>query len=117
MSTNNHIDLVEFPASSADEVRAMTTFFSQVFGWKFKDWGNDYSDTHESGVTAGVNGSETKEQLAPLAVIYSDNLEVTKDKVVQAGGKITHQITAFPGGRRFAFTDPAGNQLAVWSDK
>jgi uncharacterized protein len=53
----------------------------------------------------------------PLAVIYAEDLESTKANIAEAGGTITHDITAFPGGRRFAFTDPAGNQLAVWSDK
>jgi len=117
MSKNNQIDLIEFPASSPDEVKAVNKFFNQVFGWNFKEWDETYHDTHDSGVTAGVNGSSTKEQAMPLAVIYAEDLGVTKDKIVKAGGIITHDITAFPGGKRFAFTDPAGNQLAVWSDK
>jgi uncharacterized protein len=117
MSTNNHIDLVEFPASSAEETQAVSKFFSAVFGWQFKEWGNTYSDTHDSGVAAAVNGSQTKEQTMPLAVIYAEDLEATEATIVREGGAITHAISAFPGGRRFAFTDPAGNQLAVWSDK
>jgi len=116
MSINNQIDLVEFPAASPDELEAVTQFFAAVFGWRFKDWGETYRDTQDSGVAAGVNASTTKEQTMPLAVIYADNLEATKDKITNAGGIITHPITSFPGGRRFAFTDPAGNQLAVWSD-
>jgi predicted enzyme related to lactoylglutathione lyase len=114
MSTNNHIDLIELPASSPEEVKAVATFMSDVFGWQFKEWGSEYSDTQDSGVAVGVNGTTTKEQAAPLAVIYTEDLEATKDKIVTAGGKITHDISDFPGGRRFAFTDPAGNQLAAW---
>lgn len=117
MRKNNQIDLVEFPASSPDELKAVSQFFTSVFGWQFKQWDKTYFDTHDSGIGAGVNASTTKEQVAPLTVIYADDLETTKDKVIKAGGKVTHPITAFPGGRRFAFTDPAGNQLAVWSDK
>lgn len=117
MSKNNQIDLIEFPAKSADEVKTMTKFFNEVFGWNFKDWGDEYKDTPDSGLTAGINGSKEKEQTMPLAVIYADDLEATKNKITAAGGKITFDIAAFPGGRRFAFTDPAGNQLAVWSDK
>jgi hypothetical protein len=116
MSQNNQIDLIEFPAASADESKAVTQFFSVVFGWNFKHWDDTYYDTHDSGITAGVNGGSTKEQTAPLAVIYAENLEATKEKIVETGGTITHETTSFPGGRRFAFTDPAGNQLAVWSD-
>ena len=117
MSKNNQIDLVEFPAASVEQLKAVTTFFSSVFGWKFKEWGDDYSDTHDSGLAAGVNATDSKEQTMPLTVIYAEDLEATQDKIVKAGGKITHEITSFPGGRRFAFIDPAGNQLAVWSDK
>ena len=117
MSKNNQIDLIEFPFASPEELKTVSRFFNTVFGWQFKEWGDTYYDTHHSGVTAGLNASTTKEQTMPLAVIYADDLEATKDKVVKAGDKVTHPITAFPGGRRFAFTDPAGNQLAVWSDK
>ncbi len=117
MSKNYQIDLVEFPAESPEELKKVTKFLNSVFGWNFKQWGDDYSDTHDSGVTAGVNGTTTKEQTMPLTVIYAEALEATKDKIVAAGGKITHEISSFPGGRRFAFTDPAGNQLAIWSDK
>jgi predicted enzyme related to lactoylglutathione lyase len=117
MSQNNQLDLIEFPAASADESKAVTQFFSTVFGWNFKRWDDTYHDTHDSGVTVGVNSSSTKEQTMPLTVIYVEALEATQDKVVKAGGTITHEITSFPGGRRFAFTDPIGNQLAVWSDK
>lgn len=117
MSTNNQIDLVEFPASSPDELKAVSQFFTNVFGWQFKQWDETYFDTPDSGAAAGINASTTKEQTTPLTVIYVDDLEMTKDKVIKAGGNITHPITAFPGGRRFAFTDPAGNQLGVWSDK
>jgi len=117
MSQHSHIDLIEFPANSPEDARQTTAFFARVFNWDFTQYGRDYSDTHDSGVAAGVNGSSTKEQVAPLAVIYSENLEATKQKIIDAGGIITHDITPFPGGRRFAFTEPSGNQLAVWSAK
>ncbi|MCL5974973.1 MAG: VOC family protein, partial [Gammaproteobacteria bacterium] len=31
-------------------------------------------------------------------------------------GKIPQVIFSFPGGRRFHFTDPNGNEYAVWSE-
>jgi predicted enzyme related to lactoylglutathione lyase len=116
MSQHSHIDLIEFPAKSAEDLATTRHFFEQVFDWNFTNYGPEYSDTKNSGVTTGINGGNTKEQTMPLAVIYSEDLEATKAKVVEAGGKITHDITAFPGGRRFAFNEPGGNQLAVWSD-
>jgi predicted enzyme related to lactoylglutathione lyase len=116
MSTNNHIDLIEFPAKSAEELKAVAEFFSTVFGWKYKDWGGVYSDTSDSGVMSGVNATEPAKQKMPLAVIYAKDLEATKEHVLAADGKILVDIYPFPGGRRFHFTDPAGNELAVWSE-
>lgn len=115
MSKNNQIDLIEFPAKNAEELKAVTDFFSTVFGWEYKDWGGTYSDTPDSGLQSGVIATEDRPTM-PFAVIYAKDLETTKDTVVKAGGKITHDIYPFPGGRRFHFTDPAGNELAVWSE-
>ncbi|MFS8131258.1 MAG: VOC family protein [Candidatus Dojkabacteria bacterium] len=114
MSKNNQTDLIEFPAKSPEELKAITTFFSKVFGWNFKEYGTEYSDTQGSGLTFGVNASENNKQSMPLAVIYAENLEETKANVIDAGGKIIADIYSFPGGRRFHFTDPAQNEFAVW---
>lgn len=115
MTKNNQIDLVEFPASSPEELQKVTSFFTEVFGWQYKDWGGVYSDTQDSGVASGVNASNiSARQAMPLAVIYSEDVEAAKQKVVDAGGTVTQDIYEFPGGRRFHFTDPAGNELAVW---
>jgi predicted enzyme related to lactoylglutathione lyase len=115
MNKNNHIDLIEFPAKNPEELKAVTNFFSQVFGWKYKDWGGVYSDTADSGLQSGVIATDDR-PLKPLAVVYAKDLEVTKAAIVKAGGTITRDIYPFPGGRRFHFTDPAGNELAVWSE-
>ncbi len=116
MNKDNHIDLIEFPAQSTEEVRKTTTFFSDVFGWNFKDWGGAYADTSDSGVMVGVNAVAEKRQSMPLAVVYAKDLSTTKDKIEKAGGTITQDIYEFPGGKRFHFKDPAGNELAVWSE-
>lgn len=116
MSKNNQLDLIEFSASSAQELAAMKTFFTNTFGWEFKDYGDGYSDTTDSGLMFGINGTGEGQPKAPLAVLYVEDLETTKEKLVKAGGKITNDIYSFPGGRRFHFTDPAGNELAVWSE-
>lgn len=113
---NNHIDLIEFPAHSPEEVKKTSAFLTEVFGWTFKDWGGMYADTHDSGVAAGINGTDpSMRQSMPLAVIYATDLEATRERVIKAGGVIMHDITAFPGGRRFQFKEPSGNELAVWS--
>jgi uncharacterized protein len=113
MAIHNHIDLIEFPVKSADELKRTRDFFNTVFHWNYTDWGDDYSDTTDSGASSGVNadGGATM----PLTVIYTDSLEETKELVIQNGGTIIVDTYSFPGGRRFHFTEPSGNELAVWS--
>jgi predicted enzyme related to lactoylglutathione lyase len=114
MATHNHIDLIEFSVGSANELAQTKEFFSRVFDWKYKDWGDDYSDTADSGAASGINADGGSKM--PLTVIYSSDLEKTKGLVVKNGGKIIVDTYAFPGGRRFHFSEPSGNELAVWSE-
>ena len=116
MSNHHQIDLIEFPAESEENLQVTTRFFSDVFGWEYKDWGGVYSDTQSSGVASGVSAAPQGKPTMPLAVVYSNNLEATKQKVIEAGGKISADIYPFPGGRRFHFIDPSNNELAVWSE-
>ncbi len=113
----NTIDFIEFPSKSAKSVAKAKAFYGSLFGWSFTDWGDDFVDTSSSGVSAGFNADRSHRPAAPLAVIYVDELEQTHAKVVAAKGRITKPIFSFPGGRRFHFTDPNGNELAVWSDR
>lgn len=114
MATHNQIDLIEFPVKSAQALKQSKDFFGSVFGWEYTDWGADYSDTTQSGTSSGLNadGGATM----PLTVIYSADLDKTKELVVQNGGTIIVDTYSFPGGRRFHFTEPSGNELAVWSE-
>lgn len=116
MPKPNTIDLIEFPTKDPEELNKVTAFFGQVFNWQFKDWGDGYKDTQDGGLAAGFNGTPANKQTMPLTVIYTDDLDAVKAKVVQAGGTIIIDTYAFPGGRRFHFADPAGNELAVWSE-
>jgi uncharacterized protein len=113
----NRIDYVEFPAPSASALRASKMFYSEVFGWSFQDWGDDYVETQGSGIASGINSDPSHRPPAPLVVLFASDLETTKARVIEAGGRIVKDIFPFPGGRRFEYVDPAGNQLAVWSDK
>lgn len=114
MATPNKIDLIEFPVKSSKQLKATQSFFSGVFGWKYTDWGEDYSDTTDSGASSGINADGGASM--PLTVIYVADLEKTKKLVVEHGGKVIADIYSFPGGRRFHFTEPSGNELAVWSE-
>lgn len=115
----NHekINYVELPASDFEATRA---FFGEVFGWTFKAWGEEYLAFHNAGLDGGFYRSKlqsTTANGAALVVFYSEKLEETQAKIEQAGGKIVLEIFDFPGGRRFHFSDPNGNEFSVWSDK
>lgn len=109
----NQIDYIELPASDLPRTKE---FYSTVFGWKFEDYGPDYT----SFVDGRLSGGFTNDRPAPasglLLVIYASDLAATEAKVEAAGGKIAKEIFSFPGGRRFHFLDPNGNELAVWSE-
>lgn len=113
----NCFDFIEFPAENSEYLNKSKDFYSRIFGWSYKDWGDDYADTQSSGLSSGINADPSHRSRHPLAVIYTLDLEKIREKVVESGGAITRDIFSFPGGRRFHFTDPAGNELALWSDK
>lgn len=111
---DRRIDYVEFPTTDIARVKR---FYHQVFGWKFTDYGPDYT-SFEDGRLAGGFSNERKPapESGPLVVIYAQDLPAMETAVREAGGKITKPIFSFPGGRRFHFHDPSGNELAVWSE-
>lgn len=117
MNVHEKINYVEFPAK---DLSATRNFFSQVFGWSFQDFGPQYTAFSDAGLDGGFFQSESKSIAvngAALIVFYSENLESTQSKIKQAGGKIVQEIFRFPGGRRFHFCEPSGNEFAVWSDR
>jgi len=114
MPQNNQITLLELPLKSATDLQKTKTFLTNVFNWTYTDYGDEYSDTTDSGTAFGLNA--TNSSTMPLTVIYSEDLEKTKELVIQNGGTIIVDTYSFPGGRRFHFTEPSGNELAVWSE-
>ncbi|WP_421773173.1 VOC family protein [Gracilimonas sp.] len=117
MSKHEKIDYVEFPSADLD---ATKSFFRNAFDWEFTDYGPEYCDFSGEGINGGFYKSEKKsttETGAALIVFYSKDLEATKEKVKKAGAEIVQDTFSFPGGRRFHFTEPSGNEFAVWSDK
>ena len=114
-SRHNRFDYIEFPASTPEELIAAKKFYGQAFGWEYKDWAPVYADTQSSGVTSGIAVDASRAH-RPLPTVHSVALEASRAAVLAAGGKISVEIFSFPGGRRFHFIDPAGNELAVWSE-
>lgn len=109
----NFIDYIEFKAANLAVIK---DFYSSVFGWKFTDYGPSYTAFANSGLNGGFEQSDEKITNGALVVLYHDKLETAVEKVQKAGGTINKDIFEFPGGRRFHFIDPAGNELAVWSE-
>ena len=114
MAQRIHIDYVEFKAHDLEKIKI---FYQQLFGWEFTDYGPTYTSFSESGLAGGFEKTEEKITNGALVVLYHSNLELLKAEIVNSGGLISQDIFSFPGGRRFHFTDPSGNELAVWSDK
>lgn len=115
MLAHEKINYVEYPSKNLDATKA---FFAAAFGWSFVDYGPDYSAFSGQGLDGGFFHSElasSTENGSALIVFYSDNLEETLAKVEMAGGNIVKPIFSFPGGQRFHFTEPSGNEFAVWS--
>ena len=110
----NHINYVEF---KADDLEKIKTFYCQSFGWSFTDYGPAYVAFSESGLDGGFEKTDKNIVNGALVVLYNPDLESTKARIIEAGGKISKDIFSFPGGHRFHFIDPAGNELAVWSEK
>ncbi|MEM7400911.1 MAG: VOC family protein [Pseudomonadota bacterium] len=115
MNSHEKINYVELPAKDINAVKA---FFTEAFSWSFTDYGPDYTAFENQGLDGGFFTSDkvaSTENGSALVVFYSNDLEETQSKIQQAGGKIIQEIFSFPGGRRFHFTDPNGNEFAVWT--
>lgn len=116
MQQDQKIDYVEFPGSDFD---ALEAFYSATFGWKFMDYGPEYRAFSDDSLNGGFYKSSNRSSTntgAVLVVVYANDLEATRDRVIQNDGVICKEIFSFPGGRRFHFQDPHGNELAVWSE-
>ena len=116
MSESEKINYIELPATNIELVKA---FYQNTFDWQFVDYGNDYTAFNDGFINGGFYKSEqacTTANGSVLIVLYAKNLENSVAKVVNNNGRIIKPIFEFPGGRRFHFTDPCGNELAIWSD-
>jgi len=101
---------IELPAA---DIAAAKKFYAEIFDWQLTDFGPSYASTLTGDVDIGLQGDAAEATRAPLPVIAVDDLEATLQAVIAAGGRIVRPIFAFPGGRRFQFLDPNGNELAA----
>lgn len=114
MSTRHHrFDFIELPVTDIAKAKA---FYAQAFGWTFVDYGPDYADIQGAGVAGGLRSVKAAPPRGgALPVLYSEDLGASEAAVTAAGATITEHHE-FPGGRRFQFLDPSGNELGVWTE-
>jgi uncharacterized protein len=108
----NQINYIELRASDIEKTKS---FYHSIFGWKFADYGPDYTSFHDGRMGGGFAKSPAP-GTSVLLVIYSSDLDAVQATIKAAGGRIVKETFSFPGGRRFHFVDPNGNELAVWGE-
>ena len=114
MRKDGKLDYLEMRTGGA-ALESVKSFYSQAFGWTFTDYGPQYA-AFDEGLDGGFDASDPAARTPPLPVLFSLDLEKSLSAVTAAGGKIVKPIFSFPGGRRFHFADPAGNEMAVWAE-
>lgn len=114
MNIHHTINYLELPAI---DITAMKNFYGPLFGWEFTDYGPKYCEFRDKTITGGFDTSLTTTSDGPTVIFYSNNLDESKKQITEAGGVITIDTFEFPGGKRFHFSDPSANHLAVWTDK
>jgi uncharacterized protein len=114
MSSAYQIDYLEFPSSDG---RRSRRFFEEAFGWSFVDYGPSYHAIEAAGIAAGIQAEPEELSAAPLVIVRTEDLDAAQRAVELAGGVVTRPQFDFPGGRRFHFREPGGNELAVWIEK
>lgn len=111
---DRRVDYIEFSATNIEEIKR---FYSEIFGWEFTDYGPDYTSYNDGRLSGGFQKVKEVAAGGPLVVVYSSNLAEIEARIREKGGQIVRETFEFPGGRRFHFSDPSGNELAVWSDQ
>lgn len=106
MGRLNYVELTAF------DVPAAKRFYEAAFGWTMTSFGPSYAATTTGDTDVGIQGDSAEAIGAPLPVIEVNDLEEALEAVLAAGGTLARPIFAFPGGRRFQFLDPGGNELA-----
>lgn len=115
---HHHIDYIELAVLDVIEAK---DFYAEAFAWTFTDYGPEYAGIRDLAVEGGeVGGLRLTEEVhsgGPLVLLFSEDLDASVTRVLAAGGTIVKGPYEFPGGRRFHFMDPSGNELGVWAKR
>ena len=113
----HHHHAIDYVEITVTDLPAAKRFYERAFGWEFTDYGPEYAGFRPpgGGEAGGLCAGAEVRGGGPLVVLYSGDLEATLEAVRAAGGAVVREPFAFPGGRRFHFADPSGNELAVWA--
>ncbi|WP_020674051.1 MFS transporter [Amycolatopsis nigrescens] len=111
------IDYIELAVTDLEQAKR---FYTGAFGWQFNDYGPEYagirSPQDEAAEVGGLRRDEQVRAGGPFVLLYSTDLDKSVAAVTEAGGQVVNGPYEFPGGRRFHFTDPSGNELGVWAE-
>jgi predicted enzyme related to lactoylglutathione lyase len=110
---DRRIDYIEIRVTDMESAKL---FYTSAFGWTFKDYGPTYASFFDGRLGGGLTEVDTVSPGGVLVVLYAVDLDVAVRRIQSAGGTIVKDIFSFPGGRRFHFADPTGNEMAIWSD-
>lgn len=108
------INYIEWASNDLEQTKE---FYNKAFGWTFQDYGAEYVAITNGGIDGGFYLTKSKIVNGALIVLYHIDLDQIKSIIISSGGLISKDVFSFPGGKRFHFLDPSGNELAVWSDK
>ena len=108
---------INYVELKAQNLAVIKRFYSECFDWKFTDYGPTYTAFSNSGLDGGFEKTEGPISNGVLVVLFHKDLDDIQRVIVKNGGAISVDTFSFPGGRRFHFKDPAGNELAIWSDQ
>lgn len=110
---NIHVNYLELKSTDLEVTK---NFYSKAFGWTFTDYGSNYTAFENAGVSGGFEKTEGPITNGVLVILHYPNLDDIKQKIITLDGKISIDIFSFPGGKRFHFLDPSGNELAIWCE-
>lgn len=114
----DHHQAIDYVELGVTDLPAAKAFYEQAFGWRFTDYGPEYAGIAApdgDGEVGGLNAGGEPGRGGALVLLFSDDLDATVTAVREAGGEVIEGPYAFPGGRRFHFADPSGNELGVWA--